>query len=114
MKQDMFDDMNRQKKAGGAGRRGRGPPECPRSDSMSPFTGLAFTDGEAFVKLSTSWTKCQKLISVGGANFSELTNASRSCGPAGEFKRRMAENLSAVFFQGGWDWVRHENESIEV
>merc|ERR1712113_170098 len=32
----------------------------------------------------------------------------------GEWKRRIAEHLSMVFFQGGLEWVKHENETIEV
>lgn len=57
---------------------------------------------------------CVKLLTVGGANYSELINASRTCGPAGEWKRRIAENLSSVFFQGGLDWVKNDNETIEI
>merc|ERR1712190_45058 len=57
---------------------------------------------------------CQRLITVGGANYSMLINSSRTCGPAGEWKKRIAEELSAVFFQGGLEWVKSENETIEV
>merc|ERR1712194_488800 len=44
----------------------------------------------------------------------ELRNASRTCGPVGEWKYRIAENMSTMFFQGGYDWVKHSNETIEV
>jgi len=113
MKQDMFDRAQRQKR-GGEQRMGRGPPECPKSDKMSPFWGLAFVSGEVFIKVNSSSDKCSKLLSVGGANYTQLTNASRTCGPAGEVKKRIAEDLSAVFFQGGFDWVKHDGETIEV
>merc|ERR1712228_1073828 len=92
----------------------KGPPDCPKSDGMSPFWALTFVNGELFVKLNSTEEKCTKLITVGGANLTTLTNASRTCGPAGEWKRRIAEQLSAVFFQGGLEWVKHENETIEV
>merc|ERR1712187_676690 len=69
---------------------------------------------DVFVRLNSSEGKCEKLVSVGGANYSVLTNASRTCGPAGEWKRRIAENMSSVFFQGGLEWVKHDNETIEV
>merc|ERR1711972_440976 len=82
----------------------KGPPDCPKSDHMSPFWGLTYVNGEWCVKLNT----------IGGANFTTLTNASRTCGPAGEWKKRIAEELSAVFFQGVLEWVKHENETIEV
>lgn len=113
MKQDMFDQAQQKKKMGGQ-RPSRGPPDCPKSDKMSPFWGLAFVSGEVYVKLNSTDEKCTKLVTVGGANYSTLTNASRTCGPAGEWKRRIAEQLSAVFFQGGLEWVKHENETIEV
>jgi hypothetical protein len=32
----------------------------------------------------------------------------------GEWKKRISEELSAMFFQGGLEWVKHENETIEV
>lgn len=114
MKQDIFDQVNRQKKGGGPQNRGKGPPDCPKSDKMSPFFGLAFASGEMYVRINESETECKRLITVGGANYSVLTNASRTCGPAGEWKKRIAEELSAVFFQGGLDWVKSENETIEV
>lgn len=40
---------------------------------------------------------------TGGANASALFDASRTCGAAGEWKRRVAEELSAVYFVGGWE-----------
>jgi len=113
MKQDIFDQVQKNKK-GGPQQRGKAPPDCPKSDHMSPFFGLAFASGEMFVKVNSTDGKCQRLISVGGANYSDLTNASRTCGPAGEWKKRIAEELSAVFFQGGLEWVRSENETVEV
>jgi len=114
MKQDMFDQLGRNKGKPGPTKTGKGPPECPRSDGLSAFPGLAFVGSELFVKLNSSEEKCQRLISIGGANASELKNASRTCGPAGEWKKRIAENMSSIFFQGGFDWVRSENETLEV
>lgn len=113
MKQDIFDQVQKSKKAG-AQQRGKAPPECPKSDMMSPFYSLAYSGHEVYVRINSSEGKCLKLISVGGANFSMLTNVSRTCGPAGEWKRRIAENMSSMFFQGGWDWVKNENDTIEV
>jgi len=80
----------------------------------SPFFGLAFASGEMYVRINETEGECKRLITVGGANYSVLTNASRTCGPAGEWKKRIAEELSAVFFQGGLDWVKSENETVEV
>jgi hypothetical protein len=113
MKQDMFDRVQKNKK-GGPQQRGKAPPDCPRSDGMSPFVALAFVDSDIFVKLNSSEEKCVRLISVGGANYTDLMNASKTCGPVGEWKRRIAEETSAVFFQGGFEWVKSENETIEV
>lgn len=113
MKQDIFDQVQRNKK-NGPQPRGKAPPPCPKSDMMSPFYSLAYASGEIFVRMNSSEGHCQRLISVGGANFSELKNASRTCGPVGEWKNRIAENLSSMFFQGGFDWVKHSNETIEV
>merc|ERR1712151_1171402 len=113
MKQDMFDQAQQKKRMGNR-KMAKGPPDCPKSDSMSPFWALTFVNGELFVKLNSTEEKCTKLLTVGGANLTILTNASRTCGPAGEWKRRIAEQLSAVFFQGGLEWVKHENETIEV
>merc|ERR1719215_348043 len=93
---------------------GKGPPDCPKSDKMSAFTSMAFTSGELFVRLDASEGPCHKLISIGGANHSVLKNASLTCGPVGEWKKRVAEEMSMVFFQGGLEWVKSENETIEV
>merc|ERR1712060_484531 len=71
-------------------------------------------NSEIYVRLDAPEGKCQKLISVGGVNFTELKNASRTCGPVGEWKHRIAENLSSMFFQGGHDWIRGVNETIEI
>jgi len=114
MKQDIFDQVQRNKKGGGPTPRGKGPPDCPKSDKMSPFFGLAFASGEMYVKVNSTEGQCKRLITIGGANYSVLTNASRTCGPAGEWKKRIAEELSAVFFQGGLEWVKSENETLEV
>lgn len=114
MKQDIFDQVKKQKKGGPQSRMGKGPPDCPKSDKMSAFTSMAFTDGEVFVRLDASDGPCYKLLSIGGANHSVLRNASLTCGPVGEWKKRVAEEMSAVFFQGGLDWVKSENETIEV
>jgi len=113
MKQDMFDQAQQKKKMGGR-QAAKGPPECPKSDSMSPFWGLTFVSSELFVKLNSTDEKCSKLLTVGGANLTVLKNASLTCGPVGEWKRRIAEQLSAVFFQGGLEWVKHDNETIQV
>eukprot|EP00421_Protoceratium_reticulatum_P021399 CAMPEP_0168379164 /NCGR_PEP_ID=MMETSP0228-20121227/11703_1 /TAXON_ID=133427 /ORGANISM="Protoceratium reticulatum, Strain CCCM 535 (=CCMP 1889)" /LENGTH=406 /DNA_ID=CAMNT_0008392189 /DNA_START=53 /DNA_END=1273 /DNA_ORIENTATION=+ len=114
MKQDIFDQVQKNKKSGGTAHRGKGPPECPKSDKMSPFFGLAFASGEMYVKLNSTDGQCRRLLTVAGANYTILTNASRTCGPAGEWKKRIAEELSAVFFQGGLEWVKSENETLEV
>ena len=45
-------------------------------------------------------------LSPGGANASALFEASRTCGAVGEWKRRVAEELSAVYFVGGWEAPR--------
>jgi len=81
---------------------------------MSPWYSLAYAGRDMYVRLNSSEGQCVKLISVGGANYANLTNASRTCGPAGEWKRRIAENLSSMFFQGGFEWVKSENQTIEV
>eukprot|EP00928_Gymnodinium_smaydae_P049935 TRINITY_DN33547_c0_g1_i1.p1 TRINITY_DN33547_c0_g1~~TRINITY_DN33547_c0_g1_i1.p1 ORF type:complete len:380 (-),score=88.01 TRINITY_DN33547_c0_g1_i1:140-1186(-) len=113
MRQDMFDQAQKQKK--GAGKpQSKGPPPCKKSDLMSPFYSFAYGGSEIYVRLNSTQGPCERLISIGGANYSTMTNASRTCGPAGEWKRRIAENLSSVFFQGGWDWVVSENDTIEV
>jgi len=113
MKQDIFDQVQRNKK-NGPQMKGKAPPPCPKSDLMSPVYSLAYVSGEIFVRLNSSEGQCERLISIGGANFSELKNASRTCGPVGEWKARIAENMSSMFFQGGFDWVKHSNETIEV
>lgn len=114
MKQDMFDEVHRRKKNGQKQRMGKEPPACPKADGMTPFTSIAFVEGKLFVRLESSDGPCHELLSVGGANFSVLKNASLTCGPVGEWKKRVAEDMSAVFFQGGLDWVRSDNETIEV
>jgi len=115
MKQDIFDQVNRQKKGMNQNRMNKAPPECPKSDKMSAFYNMAFVESQIFVRINSSEGPCVKLISIGGANFSELANASKTCGPAGEWKKRIAEEMSMVFFQGGYDsWVKSENETIEV
>jgi len=113
MKQDMFDRAQREKGKPGA-RMGKGPPDCPKSDKMSPFFGLAFVGKEMFIKMNSSDEQCTRLLTIGGANYTVLANASRTCGPAGEWKKRIAEELSAVFFQAGLDWVKNENDTIEI
>jgi len=131
MKKDMFDEVNRAKKGGGQqNRMGKGPPDCPKSDKMSPFYNIAFTDGEMFVRLDSAEGPCIKVLSIGGnaaarladptlevvksANYTEMRNASLTCGPAGEWKKRIAEEMSMVFFQGGYEWVKSENGTMEV
>merc|ERR1712039_955961 len=113
MKQDMFDQVNRNKKTGPQ-MKGKAPPPCPRSDGMSAFYSLAYVSGKIYVRLNSSEGDCEELISIGGVNFTELKNASLTCGPVGEWKLRIAENMSSMFFQGGYEWVRHSNETIEV
>jgi len=114
MKQDMFDQVNRASKNRNQQRMGKAPPDCPKSDKMTPFMSMAFVGADLFVRLDSSEGTCHKLISVGGANLTELRNASLTCGPVGEWKKRIAEEMSAVFFQGGFEWVKNDNESIEV
>jgi len=114
MKQDIFDDVAKAKKSGGHQKMGKEPPKCPSSDHMTPFFNVAFAGGELYVRLDSADGPCHKLITVGGANFSVLQNASKTCGPVGEWKKRVAEEMSMVFFQGGLDWVKSENETIEV
>jgi len=89
-------------------------PDCPRSDKMSAFYGLAYGPSEMYVKIHSNTDACQRLITVNGVNYSTLVNFSRTCGPLGEYKRRIAEELSAMMFQGGLEWPRSENETIEV
>jgi hypothetical protein len=113
MKQDMFDQVQKNKR-GGAQRSSKGPPECPKSDKMSAFASLAFAEGDWFVRINSTEGPCHRLITIGGANYSELRNASLTCGPPGEWKKRVAEEMSMVFFQGGLEWVKGENDTIEV
>jgi len=119
MKQDMFDRAQSNKHKQGQ-QKGKGRPDCPKSDKMSAFFGFAFVNQEVYVKLNSTDEQCVKLKTiggvggVGGANYTELANASRTCGPAGEWKKRIVEEMSAVFFQGGFDWVKNENDTIEV
>merc|ERR1740121_3049428 len=44
MKQDMFDQAQ-QKKNMGNKKQQKGPPDCPKSDGMSPFWGFTFVNG---------------------------------------------------------------------
>jgi hypothetical protein len=113
MKKDMFDEVNKAKKAGGQ-RMAKGPPDCPKSDKMTPFFNLAWVGTEMFARLDSAEGECHKVEAIGGANLSVLKNASLTCGPAGEWKKRVAEELSAVFFQAGLDWVKNDNDTIEV
>eukprot|EP00929_Paragymnodinium_shiwhaense_P028659 TRINITY_DN16573_c0_g1_i1.p1 TRINITY_DN16573_c0_g1~~TRINITY_DN16573_c0_g1_i1.p1 ORF type:complete len:395 (+),score=125.97 TRINITY_DN16573_c0_g1_i1:83-1186(+) len=112
MKQDMFDRVQKNKKGGP--QKSAKVPDCPKSDKMSPFYSLAFANHEMYVRLNGTDGECERLLTIGGVNYTELQNASKTCGPAGEWKKRIAEELSAVFFQGGFDWVKSENETIEV
>jgi len=114
MKKDMFDQyQNNKKKPQQA--KSKAPPPCPRSDFMSPFTGITFSSSEMYVRLNGTEGKCTRLITVGGYNFTNMMNFSRTCGPAGEWKRRVAENLSTIFFQGGSEsWAKHDGDIIEV
>lgn len=111
MKQDMFDRVQKNKQDP---KKTAKVPDCPKSDKMSPWYSLAFANQEVYVRLNGTDGECERLITVGGANYTELINASKTCGPAGEWKKRIAEELSAVFFQGGFEWVKSENETIEV
>merc|ERR1712139_373591 len=64
---------------------------------------------------NSSQDQCMRLLGINQANTSQLFNASKTCGPAGEFKRRIAEELSAVWFVGGWDdWPKAEGDTVEV
>lgn len=113
MKRDMFDQAQANKKPG-PHQRSKGPPDCPKSDKMSPFLGLAFVGNEMYFKWNASDSQCTRLHTIGGANYTVLANASRTCGPVGEWKRRIAEEMSAVFFQAGLDWVKNDNDTIEI
>merc|ERR1719171_1806461 len=75
MKQDIFDQVQRQKK-GQQKHHGKGPPDCPKSDKMSPFVSMAFAEGDIFVRVNSSDGPCHKLLSIGGANYTVLANAS--------------------------------------
>merc|ERR1712083_262755 len=115
MKRDMFDQINKQKQQGGAGAKEKKRPECPKSDELSPFTSFAIVGGNIFVKFNESDATCRRLISVGGANISSLFSAARTCGAVGEWKRRVAEELSAMYFiTGGEGWPKSEGEPIEL
>lgn len=61
----------------------------------------------------------QGQLRSGGANASALFEASRTCGAVGEWKRRVAEELSAVYFVGGWEaaggsWVMGWHHGISM
>ncbi|CAK0832595.1 unnamed protein product [Prorocentrum cordatum] len=114
MKRDMFDQYEASKRGGGAQKKGKGPPDCPKSDGMSPFTGITFASGEMYVRINGTEGQCRRLVKLGGANYSTMVNFSRTCGPAGEYKRRIAENISTISFCGGLDWAKHDGEMIEV
>lgn len=114
MRQDIFDQVNRASKNRNQQRVGKAPPECPKADKMTPFMNIAFVGGDVFVRPDSPEGRCQRLISVGGANLTELRKAALTCGPPGEWKYRIVEEMSAVFFQGGWEWVKGDNEIIEV
>lgn len=113
MRKDMFDQAQ-QRKGQSQTRVGKGPPDCPKSDKMSPFYSFAFVGDDMYVRHNGSTGPCTRLLTIGGANYSVLKNASRTCGPSGEWKKRIAEELSAVFFQAGLDWVKAENDTIEL
>jgi hypothetical protein len=114
MKKDMFDQYQSNKNKPQQPK-SKAPPPCPKSDFMSPFTGITFTSSEMYVRLNGTEGKCTRLITVGGFNFTNMMNFSRTCGPPGEWKRRVAENLSTVFFQGGSEsWAKYDGEIVEV
>eukprot|EP00930_Biecheleria_cincta_P040885 TRINITY_DN2799_c0_g1_i1.p1 TRINITY_DN2799_c0_g1~~TRINITY_DN2799_c0_g1_i1.p1 ORF type:complete len:294 (-),score=86.00 TRINITY_DN2799_c0_g1_i1:64-945(-) len=115
MKRDMFDQINKQKQQGGAGAKEKKRPECPKSDQNSPFTAFAIVGGNIYVKFNESDATCRRLTSVAGANISSLFAAARTCGAVGEWKRRVAEELSAMYFiTGGEGWPKSDGEPIEV
>ncbi|CAE7333294.1 preA [Symbiodinium pilosum] len=115
MKKDIFDQMKDAKNKGQSGAQPAKRADCPKSDQLSPFRAFCIVQGEIFVKFNDTDDKCRKIVSVGGANTSALFAASRTCGAAGEWKRRVAEELSAVYFVGGWEeWPKSEGEPVEV
>jgi len=57
MKQDMFDDVRKQKKSGGK-HVGKGPPDCPKSDKMSAFSSMALVGGDIFIRLDSLEGPC--------------------------------------------------------
>mmetsp|Transcript_53694 Transcript_53694/g.100623 ORF Transcript_53694/g.100623 Transcript_53694/m.100623 type:complete len:294 (-) Transcript_53694:159-1040(-) len=115
MKKDIFDQMKDAKNKGQSGAQPAKRADCPKSDKLSPFRAFCIVQGEIFVKFNDTDEKCRKIVSIGGANTSALFAASRTCGAAGEWKRRVAEELSAVYFVGGWEeWPKSEGEPVEV
>merc|ERR1719321_613080 len=114
MNKDIFDQINDRKK-NPQGAKTQGRPECPKSDHFSPFQAFTIVDSKIYIKLNATEEKCVELLGVGKANISALFAAARTCGPVGEWKRRIAEELSAVFFVGGWeDWPKGENGMIDI
>jgi len=115
MKKDIFDHMKDVKNKGGAGAKEAKRPECPKSDGLSPLQAFAIVQKQIFVKLSDSDPTCRRLISIGGANTSSLFAAAKTCGAAGEWKKRVAEELSAMYFiHGGDAWPKSDGEPIEL
>merc|ERR1711990_787491 len=107
--------MGKQDKMKGGQKKQKQREECPKSDGFSPFVGLCVIKQDIYVKLNPEEEKCAKLIGIGGANITALWAASKTCGAVGEWKRRVVEELSAVFFVGGYEtWPKNENDTIDV
>eukprot|EP00438_Fugacium_kawagutii_P012313 Skav221944 [mRNA] locus=scaffold195:454455:456900:+ [translate_table: standard] len=94
---------------------GRGELPGMRKDIFDQMKD-AKNKGPKHVKINDTEEKCRRIVSIGGANASALFDASRTCGAVGEWKRRVAEELSAVYFVGGWEeeWPKSEGEPVEI
>jgi len=114
-RKDVFDEVK-----SGQGKRqnlANKQPECPTADGLSPFSSLAFVDGEIYIRrtLEDDNPKCEKLIEIATHNTTALMKAGKACGPVGEWKRRIASNLFAVFWSGGLDgWPTGEEKTMFI
>eukprot|EP00397_Hematodinium_sp_SG-2012_P009644 GEMP01009735.1.p1 GENE.GEMP01009735.1~~GEMP01009735.1.p1 ORF type:complete len:304 (+),score=96.84 GEMP01009735.1:32-913(+) len=114
-RKDVFDEVT--KKQGRRMGAERKQPDCPTSDGLSPFSALSFVDGEIYVRreLDDEKPMCERLIQIAKSNVTVLMKAGKTCGPVGEAKRRIAQNLYAVFWMGGLDgWPTGEDKTIYI
>jgi len=113
-KEDVFDQVTKQrKKSPGADQQ----PDCKAPDGLSPFANLAFVGGKIYVRreLNDTNTTCEELIHIAHKNVTELMKGAKMCGPVGEVKRRIAQNLFGVFWAAGFDgWPQGEDKTILV